>query len=107
MKVVQRVSVLLLSCLYLWVSGTIVWHTHSQPHDCTEDSTDHHQHLPDEDSCSVCFFIHSGSAALSTPFIKLSIFEKPFGIAINDQITIQYKSLVIRLSSNKDPPVSA
>lgn len=107
MQIAKRGLVLLLSCLYLWVSGTIVWHTHSQAHDCTEQHADSHQHEAGEDSCSICFFIHSGSAVIATPFVKLSIFEKPFNIATNDRITIQYKSLVIQLSSNKDPPFSA
>src|SRR5690606_37129671 len=105
MKVVQRILLLLLSCLYLWVSGAIVWHDHSHPEDCTTRHT--HDHAPDEDSCSICFFIHSGSAILITPFVKLSIFEKPFGIAKNDRIVIQYESLAIRLRSNKDPPLLA
>ena len=103
MKVVQRVLLILLSCLYLWVGGAIVWHDHSHHEDCTTRHT--HDHSPDEDNCSICFFIHSGAGILTTPLVKLNIFEKPFGIAKNDRIMIQYKSLVVQLRSNKDPPV--
>ncbi len=106
MKVVQCHLVRLFALLYLWASCAVVWHAHDPVPDekCTEQHTHGHDHHHEEEDCSICFFIHNGTAEVPLAQTHFFIAEKPFFIHWNEKADLTYDYLYIHFPSNKDPP---
>lgn len=106
MKVLFRSLALFCAALYLWVGGALFWHEHSHSE---QDECSHHlhgeEHPHDANTCSICFFIHTGSVDVPGTDISYEISERDVFISLNDRIYIDYKHVFTSLKANKGPPV--
>jgi ABC-type nickel/cobalt efflux system permease component RcnA len=109
MNVLFRPLTICFAALYLWVSGTLLWHEHEHSHaidtheQACDQHTSHDSHTHDAETCSICFFIHTAKTTLSSSE-QFHISEKDIVIQLNDRIPISYDRIFIKQKSNKGPP---
>lgn len=109
MNVLCRYLTICSAALYIWVSGALFWHGHSHDdihtHHCDHrQHTDSSPHQHDAETCSICFFIHTGGITLPNSIDYPSISEKYISLILGSSIVVRYAEGFLQQSSNKDPP---